>query len=422
MQEELIQLLWSQGKFNQRELRTTDGEEVTIESPGTWNHVAGPDFEEARIRIADALWVGFVEIHTRSSEWNHHGHQHDRTYNGVILHVVFEDDATVVNESGHPIPTLELKGRIPRKTLDQYQQLKRNQQRIPCEAHLDEISPPALNTWLDRVLVQRLERKARDVQLIHEQSKGDWMQSFYMLIAGQLAQPHNKLPMMELARKLNFSTAAKMIGDPMQLEAALFGKAGLLPASSDDPYVAVLIERYRFYQHKYNDHEHIVQPWKFGGIRPSAFPTRRVALLAALLPQLTKLQRSLLNGHIPDIKHLASLPPYWRLHFTFNAAAKTPNGTGISGALADLLMINALVPYLFYHAQCVGSQAQKDFAISLLEKTSPEVNRYTKLWKSLGVATNSGATTQALLELSRQYCEKKNCVICNVGKTIITKS
>ena len=76
-------------------LRTADGEAIQVVHPGTHNTDAGPDFFNSKVRIGETLWVGNVEIHVRSSDWNRHDHSSDEAYNNVILHVVHEDDTMI---------------------------------------------------------------------------------------------------------------------------------------------------------------------------------------------------------------------------------------------------------------------------------------------------------------------------------------
>ena len=95
------------------ELTTAEGEAIEIVNNGYRNTDSGPDFKEAKIRIGSTLWAGNVEIHVRTSDWNRHRHQYDKAYDNVILHVVYENDATV-----NDIPVLELKSHFDESLFD----------------------------------------------------------------------------------------------------------------------------------------------------------------------------------------------------------------------------------------------------------------------------------------------------------------
>jgi len=88
--ERLFQKIWDQGAFDQRQLQTLDGQPVRLERRGKWNHLAGPDFKHARLRIGEGapLLDCDVELHLYASDWEAHGHARDPAYDRVGLHVV----------------------------------------------------------------------------------------------------------------------------------------------------------------------------------------------------------------------------------------------------------------------------------------------------------------------------------------------
>ena len=123
MKEELLQYLWQHKIFMQNELKTTDGRDIHIISPGMMHHDAGPDFKQAVIRINDIIWAGDVEIHVNGSDWYRHHHQNDEKYKSVILHVVYNADMEIVRQDKEYIPTLELKNYISEEMLEEYKKL-----------------------------------------------------------------------------------------------------------------------------------------------------------------------------------------------------------------------------------------------------------------------------------------------------------
>ena len=122
MTEAYLHYIWQNRLFATDKLRTTDGLKITIINSGFHNANAGPDFLEARIKIADKEWAGHVEIHIASSDWNKHKHQQDKAYDNVILHVVYEDDEIIKTNSGSAIPTLVLAGNFDEMGYWRYEQ------------------------------------------------------------------------------------------------------------------------------------------------------------------------------------------------------------------------------------------------------------------------------------------------------------
>src|SRR5688572_29905985 len=130
MKESVLQYVWQFRRYNASGLTTTTGLPITVIHPGKLNTDSGPDFLNAKIRIGDVEWRGHVEIHIRSSEWLQHGHHHDRKYDNVILHVVYEDDLAGGLEKN--VPVLELSARVSLKLLRTYRQWQNDHATIPC--------------------------------------------------------------------------------------------------------------------------------------------------------------------------------------------------------------------------------------------------------------------------------------------------
>ncbi len=421
MREDLLQFVWAHGLFDLSNLVTTTGEAIGIERFGSLNSIAGPDFSDARIRIDAHLWIGNVEIHIKASEWNQHRHDQDPAYNNVILHVVLENDMTIYNQNGELIPTLELKGRIGKSIIKRYQSLCESKRRIPCEGFIKDFPKIQFNAWLESLLVNRLERKSNDIRLIHKTADGNWLETFYTLFVGYLGQNQNKLALQELCRKLPFNTLSKHIDQPFQLESMLFGVANLIPANSQVKYAQRLQNEYEFLKIKYSLNE-ISQQWKFGGIRPEAFPTRRIALLVKLLPYLQRGYNNLMQSEEIKWPDSSSFDhEYWSFHYSFKDEAKQMISFRLSDGLKQILKINVIAPFVFFYGREVGGDRFIGQALTVLESCKPEKNRVLREWQKLEIEAQDGAQSQALIELRKQYCEHKNCVICNVGKSLIQK-
>ena len=100
MNEQLLSYVWKYRLYN-TQLLTTNGSPITVIKPGEQHGNAGPDFFNARIKVGDTVWAGNVEIHVKSSDWYRHGHQSDRAYDNVVLHVVYEYDTDIIHPDQH---------------------------------------------------------------------------------------------------------------------------------------------------------------------------------------------------------------------------------------------------------------------------------------------------------------------------------
>ena len=163
MQESFLHYIWQYQYFSKESLETTQGEQIQVLHVGQHNTDAGPDFSQARILIGGIEWIGHVEIHYRSSQWFDHHHDSDQAYNNVILHIVWEDDASVKRTDGTIIPTTALKGRIDKALISRYRSLVESAFTIPCSNSLMQVPEITRLATLDQVLVERLQQKSESI-------------------------------------------------------------------------------------------------------------------------------------------------------------------------------------------------------------------------------------------------------------------
>lgn len=416
-----MHFVWKHKLFNARQLMTTNGDPIVIQNSGIHNDSSGPDFHEARVTIGDTQWAGSIEIHVKSSDWMLHGHTGDKAYNNVILHVVYVHDVEVENHNGEQFPTLELDGLISAHVLRNFHLLRTSKQKIPCSSSLHEVSKIHWSSWLNRLLVQRLERKTEDAALIYKQSEHNWMQTFFAMIAAYLGQNHNKLPMLELARKAPINLLLKYVHDPLILEAILMGCAGFLEGSINGLYLEKLKQEFDFLRHKH-DLKVVTQVWKTGRVRPDNSPSRRVAQLSAMVQYIVDAYSQTTSGKSFKWNEVQLKPSeFWKTHYAIHSTETSLRSINISIDLNNLLTINAHAPFMFLYAGQTGEEALKDCAIELLQNIKPEKNAIIRQWKSYGVGAANAADSQALIELSKNYCSIKNCINCHIGKCLISQ-
>jgi hypothetical protein len=423
MKEEFISYLWKNKLLFPENLQTTEGDQVQILQPGQENRDAGPDFFAARIRIGETLWVGNVEIHTRSSLWNQHGHQTDAAYDNIILHVVFEHDKEVKNSRGGQMPVLEVRGRFDSRLLENYQQLQASRAWVPCEKHIGQVDHMMLNNWLNRLLVERLERKSVDVLHFLEYFGNNWDQTFYFLLARNFGFKVNAGPFGLLAQRTPHKLLVRNSNNLTTLEAILFGQAGLLSEKQQDIYPRTLLAEYR-HQQKMHDLKPVDSKlWKFARLRPGNFPSLRIAQFAMLMHQSGHLFRNITETKNPGDIHQqfrVKASPYWDEHYVFGkAAAKKPKYLGKEAI--NNIVINTVAPVLFIYGRLSMRQELCDKALSLLHETPAENNAMLRNWKTIGVSAQHAADSQALIELKKNYCTPKKCLQCPIGHIILRR-
>jgi hypothetical protein len=218
MKENLLHYIWQFRLYDSLNLFLTNNKSILVKSVGQINNDAGPDFVNANIVVDDIIWVGFVEIHVKSSDWKKHNHQNDPKYNGVILHVVWEDDEQVYNQSGEAIPTIELKDFVNVAFLDRYERLMHSQKWIPCQDSFKNV-----NDTIKVHFLERLQDKAENVSDLLVYNNNDWDETFYQMLCKSFGSNVNSQPMLQLAKQLPFKILFKHKDNLVQLEALLFG-------------------------------------------------------------------------------------------------------------------------------------------------------------------------------------------------------
>ncbi len=421
MKEEFIHYIWKTKQFNPTNLKTQDGQPITIIHPGEHNHSSGPDFFNAQLFIGKMAWVGNVEIHTKASDWLKHKHQHDDAYANVILHVVFEADVAVMGNTNQLLPTLELKERIDLKLYQKYLKLRNSKTKIPCASQLNRIPVILKTAWLSRVLAERLERKVKELQVELEQNHNDWEETFYKHIARQFGMKVNAEPFQWLSNSIPYKILRKQNDNLLQTEALLFGQSGLLPEKGIDTYTLALHREYAHLKLKYNLHPIPLHWWKFMRLRPNNFPTIRIAQLASLFYRQSQLFRTCLEtNNLNELHKIFASPAsgYWNDHFRFDKVS-THSEKNMGPQAIDTILINTIVPFKFLYGKIKGDEQLCDSAIDLLESMNAEDNKIIRDWKSNKWNPESAAESQALLELKKSYCDKKFCLNCEIGSFIL---
>lgn len=422
--EDLLQFIWEQGLYDRHALRTTDGRAVEVLKPGRIQRDSGPDLVEAQVRIDGQHWAGTVEVHLRSSEWNAHGHQRDPAYENVVLHVVYEHDAEVRTRSGAALPTVELFPRISTESIAVYRALMRGQGAVPCAGRLAALDAARIGPWLERVLVERLERKTAAVEGLYRTLGHDAAETVYHMVARAFGLKVNAEPFGMLAHALPLRVVLKHRDDALRTEALLFGQAGLLQVDFVDAYPRLLQQEHRVLAALHGLRPAPVAAWKFARMRPVNFPTVRIAQFAQLLMRCEGSFGELLGTD--DAAQLRSLLDveaggYWTERYLFDRpSAPRPKRLGRAGA--DHLIINAIVPALFALGRLTGRPDQCDRAMRLLEQLPAERNTVLEEWAGLGLQADSAGRGQALIELRTAYCQPRRCLACGIGQHLLRRT
>ena len=418
MKEEFLHFIWRFSYYNSPSLVTTLGENIHIHKVGFWNHDAGPDFLEGLIDIDNVLLAGSIELHLKSSDWFVHKHEKNRAYENVVLHVVWEDDG-----KGPDLPTLELKKYVDLNLIHSYSKLVESENEIPCANQLSNVSSLTVTDMLESTLIERLERKSKEVLDVYQESQ-DWSEVTYRVLMKYLGFKVNNEAFFALSQALPLKVLLKHRDHLFQLEALIFGQSGLLEPVDD--YSKQLGKEYEFLAIKYGLKENQLNKshWKFLRLRPLNFPTIRLAQLAMMIHHYGDFSlKFLATKSVKGIKVLFNfgVSEYWLEHYDFGERWSGRINGVMSDASFDRLFTNVAIPLKVALATYSDDLDAKMDSVDLLYGIKKENNSKVKLMTTVGFENESSANTQALLQLHDKYCIEKQCLQCKIGVSILRK-
>ncbi|HHB77655.1 MAG TPA: DUF2851 family protein [Saprospiraceae bacterium] len=421
MKENYLHYIWRLGHFRQNDLKTTDGESILVQDLGQYNTDAGPDFLNARVRIGDIIWAGHVEMHISASEWHQHGHAGDSAYDNVILHVVMDEDAEILRSNGEKIPCLDLRPYLPEKMTGKYLRLMQSRGWVACHAHFPHVNQLVKNLWIERLLVERLERKTNEINIILEASQNDWESAFYRFLARSFGGKVNNDAFEMLAANTPLSILGRHKNDLFQLEAILFGQAGMLQERFNDVHPRQLKREYEALQKKYLLLPIPKMVWKYLRLRPANFPTIRLAQFAVLIHQSAHLFSKILEvTKLSDLVALFDIDvsAYWESRYQFDKKAhKVIRKMGKTTIYS--LIINVIVPFVFLYGKKRDDSRLKKKAIGWLDEIPAEKNSLIQGWENLGEKFETAGKTQAFIQLKTIYCNRQRCMECPIGNAVL---
>ncbi len=426
--EKLMQYVWQHRLWMPSDMTTVDGQRVDVLDPGLLNNDSGPDFFNAKIRIGDRMWAGNVEIHVRASDWQRHGHHTDPAYDSVILHVVERDDARVHRLNGEEIPQIVMP--CAANFSRSYHEMVNNPvAELPCASYINSLPQIYFTDWVTALGFERLYEKAARVSEYANRFGGDWGQAIYVVLARALGFSTNSDAFERLALLTPLRQLMRHRDSQITVEGALFGQAGFLDALpeglSDDGahYIRRLKEEYVFMTGKYGLTRPQSLGWRMGRLRPQNFPHRRLATLAQMISEGFTIGYKLL--HVSNEEEARALfdlhlSGFWSRRYNFTT--ESAPGTGaLSKSSVTTLIINVVSPVLHAYGTATGHLELCDRAVDLLHSLPPEDNTLVRAFTGAGIDCPDAYTSQALIQLRRNYCHPRKCLYCRIGHRYLSE-
>lgn len=415
-----MQYVWHHRLWIASDMRTNDGRPVAVIDVGQLNRDAGPDFFNAKVKIGDEMWCGNVEIHVRASDWFRHGHDRDRAYDTVVLHVVQFDDCPIQTPDGRTLPQIVMP--CARNFSQRYAEFVNNPANsLACAAELPQMSPILVRDWLDAMAFERLHSKVDAITERLHQTNGDWQQAAFITLARALGAGINGDAFERIAASLPLRLLHKHSDSLLALEAFLFGQARMLDEAPAGPYVDRLKTEYEFLRNKFGLRAPESIIWRMSRMRPASFPHRRIATLAQMVYGGFNLMQQIIDCKDEEdarkIFHI-ELYGYWSTNYNFSGIGNaSPKALGNS--TVDMLIINVVAPLLMAYGEATDNPELSDRAISILEHLPGEKNRLTADFLNCGVPCPNAFISQAMIQARRAYCDVRKCLYCRLGHRIL---
>lgn len=422
--EKLMQYVWKHRLWRSEDMVTNTGKKVRVVDPGLLNTDAGPDFFNAKIEIDGHMWVGNVEMHYRATDWKRHHHDSDKAYDSVILHVVAKDDAPVRRTNGELIPQLVLEV-SPQFNAD-YASLVGATIEVPCATKIKQVPHLTIVEWVEGLAFERLHGKVERIHQLLDSFNGSWEDVCYVTLARNFGFGINNDAFERLARRTPLRLLGKHSDSVLQIEALLFGQAGMLDAQKPgmDSYYNQLCTEYAFLSNKFQLTPMEKESWKLFRIRPQNFPYRRIAMLAQFIEGGFRMMNRILDAEgEKEMRALfeVELSGYWTKHYTFGKPNERATAT-LSRNSIDIILINTVAPLLYAYGELTGNYEMTDKAIKLLEDLRAESNSIVAHFVAYGIDCPDALTSQALVQLKREYCDARKCIYCKIGHHLLSKA
>lgn len=286
--------------------------------------------------------------------------------------------------------------------------------RSECLMGIGHIERSTLQRILFTLTDERLRRKVRDINAYLQATHNNWNQTLIILLFRILGGTQNREAMERLANTISYTILARESTSKLNLDALLLGSAGLLELYHEDEYIAKLKSEFTHLATKYSIRPMAASEWQFNNIYPNNNPTLRLVQIAAMLNNnMITLASITACRSRRDVYRLfcGNISEYW-----INKISIESGYTNLSRRIGhfkcDILGINLVAPIMCAYRNYTSSEFLDNNVWQLLMDIPSEENIYTKLWHSYTPVATTALDSQALIQLSREYCNMGFCHRC----------
>jgi hypothetical protein len=464
--ESFICKIWEAGELYYSNLHTTDNEKVEVLELGSRNFDSGPDYRGAKIRVNGKVYKGDVEVHRDFRSWADHNHPKDRSYNTVILQVVLWDSPEKVKPKlriKRELPTVILSSFLNRSIHSIWQEIIDNPSdkfKLPCFGFNNTVTDEKIRIMMEDLALERLKLKTLRIkerlnELYYEKGRNidyrafiknslPWQQVLYEYMFEALGYSKNKETMLTLAKNLPLQKINRFIGtseiDELKLiQSLLYGSAGFLfDVRYRDDYITELKNSWLILNEHIKNKRIDKAEWKFFRMRPSNFPTVRIAYGSQIILKLIKgnlfkdiilsFQADNFRSNICKKRLFDLFSPeeddYWSTHYDFGKQRKSKNKL-IGSERIDDIISNVIIPLAYYYSIVFKKEMLTENVLIFyknmrIHPVNSVLNILSEqVLNGRGIGINTPEMEQAAMQLYNFYCMRERCGECGIGKNLV---
>jgi hypothetical protein len=415
----LLNYLWHAGFLSGLEATSVTGERVTVVSGGETADGMPGVWSAAEVVVDGERRRGAVVIGEDTP-----------VPAEAVLRIVCAPAQSVLGAGDRLVTQIEYAP--PPETVRRYDSLRAGADGYACAARIADMDSLHRTSLYTALLVERLQRKTEHIMDVFAAAGRDWSRTFHVLLLRAMGGDRNREAFSSLAGKATAAMVSREKSSLLRVEALLLGSAGFLfgvSGNSDfnekDEYTLRLEEEARHLFAKYSIVPLKPAVWNLAGLYPANHPAVRLAEIAALACKKDFMLDGVLGCRTSeDVERLfaAEASDYWRTHYTPSGAESAPSAKTIGRSKARLVGINLAAPLMFAYGRETGSEELCERAPDLLATIPAEKNRLLTGWYEGGCIPESGFESQALLQLTGEYCARKACADCRIGRAEIKRS
>lgn len=423
-----------------RTLRTTDGKTIEVSDPGLYNRNRYGVFFNAKVKIDGLLCVGNIQVLDYACHWRYHGKDINSEYQNVILVVVYNADEEVFLQNGKRIPIVQAE--VPEKYRQNAWTLLEPTGQVSCKGHVMEYTTHlARHAWLAAMQTEWMEEVTDRMQRYHTKELMPIIDIAFNQILRGFGFTVNEVAMDLLARAIPINAIQNHIDDLFQIEAIIFGQAGLLIREGTvqdalperfrekalmEGYFTKLRNEWLYLSHKYSMPMPVSRlVWYAMGKGSAYYPHVYLSMLVNWLyvnfhPNIVERVLEIETAQEAFAFFNSHCTPYWETHNYFGLESKKCMKSLTHDRISFLTMA-VIPPLMFFIGRLRSKEELCDRAFDIMEQVKAFKTPESKGFADYGFCPNDAGEVMAMVWMQHRYCNERNCLKCRFAFEYIKK-